>query len=185
MRKTLKLKILISATKTYPKLILNRLNRKKKVTLSTLQHLLYLSYRIVGENEIHAARHVLRLCNKNKIYKKFLYAVASGLDVSSKHLLSELSKTEQYLKLKSSMNQRISFIENYKRNTYLESVSRLRILLTFFTFLSFIVPFTFLFTSLFLLKDSIDVLSYFILFYPIFISLFLRLAKVENQSIIK
>lgn len=163
--------------------ILGKLN-SKKLNLSTLQHTLYVSYRIVGENEIHAAKHVLRLSDEDNMYKRFLYAVSSGLD-TTKYFTPELNKTEQYLKFNSSIYQRISFIESYKRNMYLESVNKLKILLTIFTFLSFIVPFVFIYLSFFLFKNSIGFLPYFILFYPIFISFFLRLARVEDKYVIK
>lgn len=146
--------------------------------------MLYVSYRIVGENEIHATRHVLKLSGKDNAYKRFLYAISSGLDVT-KYLTLELNKTEQYLKFKSSVYQRISFIESYKRNIYLESVSKLKILLTVFTFLSFIIPFVFTFLSFFLFNNCFDFLSYFFLLYPIFLSLFLKLARVEDKYVIK
>lgn len=169
--------------RTYLNFIFSKLSSKKS-DLSTLQHVLYVSYRIVGENEIHAAKHALKLNDRSSIYKRFLHAISSGLD-TAKYLTLELNKTEQYLKFESSIYQRISFIENYKRNIYLESVNRLKILLTMFTFLSFIVPFVFTFLSFFLFKNSFDFLSYFFLFYPIFLSLFLRLARVEDKYVIK
>ncbi|MBO3800979.1 MAG: hypothetical protein QXS21_00945 [Thermoproteota archaeon] len=174
---------LINIVKAYLNFISSKLSSKKS-SLSTLQHVVYVSYRIVGENEIHAAKRVLKLSNKSNAYNRFILAISSGLD-TTKYLPLELNKTEQYLKFKSSIHQRISFVESYKRNIYLESVNRLKIFLTVFTFVSFIIPFVFTFFSFFLFRDSISFLSYFILFYPVFLSLFLRLAKVEDEYVIK
>jgi len=179
----LKINRLINLVQGYLKPIFDKLSNRR-LGLSTLQHTLYVSYRIVGENEIHAARHVLKLNDESATYKKFIYAIGSGLDVD-KYLTLELNKTEQYLKFKSSIYQRISFIESYNRNMYLRSVDRLKVLLTIFTFLSFIIPFVFIFLSFFLFKNYVDFLSYFILLYPIFLSFFLRLARVEDKYVIK
>jgi len=179
----LKLNKFINVIRGYLGPIFGKLS-SKKLGLSTLQHTLYVSYRMVGENEIHAAKHILRLSDESNMYKRFLCAIGSGFD-AARYLTLELNKTEQYLKFKSSVYQRISFIESYKRNIYLESVNRLKVLLTVFTFLSFIVPFVFIFLSFFLFKNSVDFLSYFILFYPVFLSFFLRLARVEDKYVIK